>query len=156
MNQANLLKYMAKYRKATAPELYGELRRRAGEVLRHVEELRGLEAATIDEVRFQLLSVEGRAAQQYWAAIKEVAPAELNWPGRRTRGARDGLNSALNYGYGILYGQVERALCWPGWIRTPGLLTPTGRQTELDAGCDRRVQAAGGGPDGFGDGKQGF
>lgn len=114
VNQANLLKYMAKYRKATAPELYGQLRRQAGEVLKHVEELQGLEAATIDEVRFQLLSAEGRAAQQYWAAIKEVAPAELNWPGRRTRGARDGLNSALNYGYGILYGQVERALVLAG------------------------------------------
>jgi CRISPR-associated protein Cas1 len=113
-NQANLLKYMAKYRKATAPELYRELRRRAGEVLAHVEELRQLDAATIDDVRFQLLSVEGRAAQAYWAAIKEIVPAELNWPGRKTRGAKDGLNSALNYGYGILYGQVERALVLAG------------------------------------------
>ena len=113
-NQANLLKYMAKYRKATAPELYRELRRRAGEVLAHVEELRQLDAATIDDVRFQLLSVEGRAAQAYWAAIKEIVPAELNWPGRKTRGAKDGLNSALNYGYGILCGQVERALVLAG------------------------------------------
>ena len=31
-----------------------------------------------------------------------------------TRGARDGLNSALNYGYGILYGQMERALVLAG------------------------------------------
>ncbi len=114
VNQANLLKYMAKYRKATAPELYRELRRRAGGVVEHLEELRQLDAATIDDVRFQLLSVEGRAAQQYWAAIKEVAPAELNWPGRKTRGAKDGLNSALNYGYGILYGQIERALVLAG------------------------------------------
>ncbi len=117
VNQASLLKYMAKYRKATAPELYRELRRRAGEVLKHVEELeelRHVEAASIDEVRFQLLSVEGRAAQMYWAALKEVVPPGLNWPGRKTRGAKDGLNSALNYGYGILYGQVERALVLAG------------------------------------------
>ncbi len=118
-NQASLLKYMAKYRKSTSPELYRELRRRAAEVLKHVEELRQLEAAaspgaTIDSVRFQLLSVEGRAAQMYWAALKEVVPPELNWPGRKTRGAKDGLNSALNYGYGILYGQVERALVLAG------------------------------------------
>jgi CRISPR-associated protein Cas1 len=105
---------MAKYRKTTAPELYRELRRRAGEVLKHTEELQQLDAASIDEVRFQLLSVEGRAAQMYWGAIKEVVPAELNWPGRKTRGAKDGLNAALNYGYGILYGQVERALVLAG------------------------------------------
>jgi CRISPR-associated protein Cas1 len=117
VNQANLLKYMAKYRKETAPELYRELRRHADEVLRHtqeLEELQQLGATSIDPVRFQLLSVEGRAAQAYWAAIKKVAPPELNWPGRRTRGARDGLNAALNYGYGILYGQVERALVLAG------------------------------------------
>jgi CRISPR-associated protein Cas1 len=118
-NQASLLKYMAKYRKATAPELYRELRRRADEVRQHIEELQQLDAAapqgaTIDEVRFQLLSVEGRAAQLYWAAIKEIVPPELNWPGRRTRGAKDSLNSALNYGYGILYGQIERALVLAG------------------------------------------
>jgi CRISPR-associated protein Cas1 len=113
-NQASLLKYMAKYRKETAPDLYRAMRRRASEVLQHVEELRELAGATPDEVRFQLLSVEGRAAQMYWAAIKEVAPPELNWPGRKTRGAKDGLNAALNYGYGILYGQVERALVLAG------------------------------------------
>jgi CRISPR-associated protein Cas1 len=116
-NQANLLKYMAKYRKETAPDLYREMRRRADEVLKHIkelEELRQLDATSIDEMRFQLLSVEGRAAQMYWAAIKEVMPAELNWPGRKTRGAKDSLNAALNYGYGILYGQVERALVLAG------------------------------------------
>ncbi len=113
-NQARLLKYMAKYRKEAAPELHRELRRLAGEVLDHLKELEQLDAATIDDVRFQLLSVEGRAAQAYWAAIKEIVPAELNWPGRKTRGAKDGLNSALNYGYGILYGQVERALVLAG------------------------------------------
>jgi CRISPR-associated protein Cas1 len=113
-NQANLLKYMAKYRKATDADLYRALRQAAADVLKHIEELQQLDAPTIDDVRFQLLSVEGRAAQAYWAALKRVVPAELNWPGRRTRGARDGLNSALNYGYGILYGQVERALVLAG------------------------------------------
>jgi len=113
-NQANLLKYMAKYRKTTDAELYRTLRRLAGQVEAHLEELQSLEAPTIDDVRFQLLSVEGRAAQAYWEAIQQVVPAGLNWPGRKTRGAQDSLNSALNYGYGILYGQVERALVLAG------------------------------------------
>jgi CRISPR-associated protein Cas1 len=37
-----------------------------------------------------------------------------DWPGRRGRGARDPLNAALNYAYGILYGQVERAIVLAG------------------------------------------
>lgn len=113
-NQANLLKYVAKYRKQTDAALYRELRLVAGEVLSHVIDLDRLKGECIDEVREQMLSVEGRAAQKYWAAVKLVVPAELNWPGREGRGARDPLNAALNYGYGILYGQVERALVLAG------------------------------------------
>ncbi len=113
-NQSNLLKYMAKYRKETDAALYRELRLVAGEVLSHVIDLDRLKGGCIDEVREQVLSVEGRAAQKYWAAVKRVVPAELGWPGREGRGARDALNSALNYGYGILYGQVERALVLAG------------------------------------------
>ena len=113
-NQANLLKYMAKYRKETDAALYRELRLVAGEVLSYVIDLDRLKGECIDEVREQIRSVEGRAAQKYWAAVKLVVPKELGWPGREGRGARDPLNSALNYGYGILYGQVERALVLAG------------------------------------------
>lgn len=158
-NQAQLLKYVAKYRKETAPELYQELRLCADEVLDHLDELERLArtasersadpspttdagalalgegvsaeeqavsswedgvqplqtgVARIDDVRFQLLSIEGRAAQKYWGALKQMLPPELNWPGREGRGAQDAFNAALNYGYGILYGQVERALVLAG------------------------------------------
>ncbi|MGH2592581.1 MAG: CRISPR-associated endonuclease Cas1, partial [Anaerolineae bacterium] len=121
-NQANLLKYMAKYRKETAPELYEELRLRSDEVRDHVFELEQVRrlpemrdgTATIDDVRSELMGIEGRAAQRYWGAIKQVLPEECGWPGREGRGASDPVNGALNYGYGILYGQVERALVLAG------------------------------------------
>src|SRR5881409_3033564 len=58
--------------------------------------------------------LEGRAAQGYWSQIASIIPAELAWPGRETRGATDPFNAALNYGYGILYGQVEQALTLAG------------------------------------------
>ena len=38
----------------------------------------------------------------------------MAWPGRETRGATDRFNSALNYGYGILYAKVEQALVLAG------------------------------------------
>ena len=119
-NQATLLKYVAKYRKETAPAIYRELRWLAGEIIDHMEELCAIdflaprENYTLEDIRGTLLSIEGRAAQTYWAGFKQVLPAELAWPGRLGRGARDPFNSALNYGYGILYGEIERAVVLAG------------------------------------------
>jgi CRISPR-associated protein Cas1 len=113
-NQAGFLRYAAKYRQETDPEIYQELRSHADQVQEHVEELCRLKGNTVDEVRGELLSVEGRAAQRYWDALKQVLPERYDWPGRRGRGARDQVNAALNYGYGILYGQIERALVLAG------------------------------------------
>ena len=113
-NQSRLLKYVAKYRKEADPPLYEELRLAAQGVLDHLEELRRLRAERVDEVRLQILAAEGRAAHRYWEALKLVVPEQYDWPGRRRRGAKDPLNAALNYGYGILYGQIERAVILAG------------------------------------------
>lgn len=122
-NQANLLKYMGKYRKEAAPDVFEELRLSAEEVLDHISELEAIRKhpevgsggrATVDGWRSEILSIEGRAAQNYWRAVKRVLPEHCGWPGREGRGARDPVNAALNYGYGILYGQVERALVLAG------------------------------------------
>ena len=121
-NQANLLKYMAKYRKETAPAIYDELRLRADELVDHIFEVQQVlkypevaeGVATIDNLRAQIMGMEGRAAQRYWGVVKMVLPESYGWPGREGRGATDPVNGALNYGYGILYGQVERALVLAG------------------------------------------
>lgn len=122
-NQANLLKYMAKYRKETAPALYDELRLRADEVADGVIDLQTLMKSpeiveegrtTIDDWRESIMGIEGQAAKLYWGAIKQVLPESYGWPGREGRGATDPVNCALNYGYGILYGQAERALVLAG------------------------------------------
>src|SRR2546421_4177694 len=113
-NQANLLRYMAKYRRETEPALHEELMLVPLEMRDYIYELENLKAEKIDQVREKILSVEGRAAQRYWDLIGRVIPSELGWPGRETRGALDAFNSALNYGYGILYFQVEQALTLAG------------------------------------------
>lgn len=76
----------------------------------------------IDRSRSALLSIEGRAAQKYWAGVKLLLPQELGWEGRRGRGARDPFNSALNYGYAILARQVEQALLLAGLDPFAGFL----------------------------------
>ena len=121
-NQANLLRYMAKYRKEAEPEAYEELRRLACEVLDHVTEIEHLGGVVVDDIRFELLSAEGRGAQRYWEGIRLLLRDDYDWPGRRTQGASDPINSALNYGYGILYGQVERAAVLAGLDPYAGFL----------------------------------
>ena len=121
-NQATLLKYVAKYRKDKDPDLYQALRDAAIDALSHEQELLALDADTVDQVREQILSAEGRAAKAYWAGVKRLIPADLNWPGRQGRHAKDPINMALNYGYGVLYNEVERAIVLAGLDPYAGFL----------------------------------
>jgi len=120
-NQATLLRYLAKYRKERHPDLYQELRWLAGEIEDHLADLRKLTGKTVDDIRPRLMGLEGRAAQKYWKGVKQAVAARRpevtggdRWPGRKGRGAKDPLNSALNYAYGILYAQIERAIVLAG------------------------------------------
>jgi len=121
-NQANLLKYFAKYRKDTDTGLYEELRCCAAEVLDERirleqlrEELSGQGVVTTaSDIREILMGIEGRAAERYWRAVERLLPPEYEFFGRIGRGATDPMNSALNYGYGILYGACERCLVLAG------------------------------------------
>jgi CRISP-associated protein Cas1 len=129
-NQANLLKYMAKYRKESAPDVYEELRRRSEEVLdqlieierigRYPEVQDGL--ATVSDLRAELLGLEGRGAQRYWGAVKLILPDKYRFTARVGRKAKDPINSALNYSYGILYSQCERCLVLAGLDPYAGFL----------------------------------
>jgi len=113
-NQANLIKYMAKYRKQTDSELFYEVRFLATEIEVLRDELARVRGKTVDEVRAQVMNLEGRGAQLYWEAVKKLLLIDEEWEGREHRGATDPVNSALNYGYGILYGQVEGAILLAG------------------------------------------
>ena len=140
-NQVNLLKYVAKYRKESAPHIYAQVQVLLHEVQDGDLELEDLQrnigaktttpsptpisimgndltnpAATVDNYRGQILSSEGRAAHKYWEALRLVLPTGIaeSWPGREHQGARDIFNSALNYGYGVLYKQIEQSLVLAG------------------------------------------
>ena len=64
--------------------------------------------------RGRLFSIEGRAAQIYWSAIRAVTPREIDFPGRRRQGATDLMNCLLNYGYGVLQRVVHLAILKAG------------------------------------------
>ncbi len=113
-NQSITLRYYAKNRKETAPEVYQELSLSAGEVLDHLAWLDRLDGECVDDIRGEVLAAEGNAARRYWEAVKWIVPERYGWPGRKGRGATDPINGMLNYGYGILYQQVQRAIVLAG------------------------------------------
>jgi CRISPR-associated protein Cas1 len=81
-----------------------------------------LDGSTIDEIRPELLSIEGRIGQLYWSAIKLLLPDELGFTKREHQGATDSVNSLLNYGYGILYTKVWGAILLAGLEPFAGFL----------------------------------
>lgn len=116
-NHASLLRYAARYRKEQKPAAYEAIIDAAREVeslLHALEHPTWPSTATVDDIRQEVLSLEGRAARHYWHGFGHLLPPEPPWPGRQGRGARDPINRALNYGYGILYSVVERALLLAG------------------------------------------
>lgn len=110
-NQAITLRYMAKNRKDT-PEGEGllEAARLVHDHLARLDDLQG----DLSDIRGQVLATEGHAAGVYWQAVRHLIPDEYAWHQREGRGATDPINSLLNYGYGILYGQIERVLVLAG------------------------------------------
>ncbi|WP_295722770.1 CRISPR-associated endonuclease Cas1 [uncultured Methanobrevibacter sp.] len=64
----------------------------------------------VDDIRNNILGLEGIAANEYWDGIKTIIPNEFNFQSRSGRGAKDPINSMLNYGYAILQTQIIKAL----------------------------------------------
>lgn len=62
------------------------------------------------EARPQLLAIEGNIARQYFSCLEKL----IRFPGRVTQNAKDAFNVMLNYGYGILYNEIERCCLYTG------------------------------------------
>ena len=75
----------------------------------------------------RLMGYEGKGAAVYWSAIQSVLGPETGFDGRLGRGAADAVNLALNYGYGILYAEVWRAVVRQGLDPALGLIHHSAR-----------------------------
>jgi group II intron reverse transcriptase/maturase/CRISPR-associated endonuclease Cas1 len=119
-NCANLLKYFAKLRKENADSL----RTAAKKILAvrdQLPELQELDAPT-DRWREQLMAREAQAARLYWKQVRALLPHQAGFQGRTRKGARDPVNSALNYGYGILYNRILHQILAAGLNPTVSFL----------------------------------
>lgn len=112
-NQAAVLQTLAKKRVETAPSLAERLRTAAEEMVKLLPELEEVEGKKVDEVRERIMNLEGRGAQLYWEALAGIFEG-WGFEGRSGRYATDPVNAMLNYGYGILLGEVWRAVHYAG------------------------------------------
>ena len=69
-----------------------------------------------------VMGIEGKAADCYWKALMNGGLLPVSFKGREKRGARDVVNSALNYGYAILSSRVWNAVINAGLEPYAGIL----------------------------------
>ncbi|MDA8240440.1 MAG: group II intron reverse transcriptase/maturase [Nitrospiraceae bacterium] len=112
-NQAAVLRYFSKYKKISNPGMGATLTKTAVEIRHLAENIRKLDPAA-EGVRTIAMGIEGHAAALYWRAVISMIPEEFSFSGRVKRGAKDPVNQCVNYVYGILYGEVWRAVMKAG------------------------------------------
>jgi len=71
-------------------------------------------AKVINDVSDSIRGFEGTAGRLYFEIIGKILPEQYQFNGRSSRPARDPFNAFLNYGYGVLYSKIEKALIIAG------------------------------------------
>jgi CRISPR-associated protein Cas1 len=117
MNQYRLLKTLLSKREKLKNEYDAELCRMQ-QFAMSIENTEG----RLDEVSNSLMGFEGGASKLYFSVLAALIPVEFVFKGRSSRPAHDAFNAFLNYGYGILYSKVEKALVIAGIDPYLGLL----------------------------------
>jgi len=121
-NQAALLKYFGKYLKSADPGAFRALDQIIAALAAGRRQAAQLDAATVDDAREALMAIEGSNGRRYWTGVRMLLPEDAQFDTREHRGAADPVNSALNYGYGILYAQVWGAIMNAGLEPFAGFL----------------------------------
>jgi CRISPR-associated protein Cas1 len=122
-NQVRTLLYWAHNRERHHPDDAAQLRATAQEITAIIERMQTeWDAIAPELIAGWLMGWEGQAAHLYWQVAEILVPPAYGWSGRVGRGALDPVNSLLNYGYGILYGEIERAVLLGGLDPYAGFL----------------------------------
>lgn len=118
-NQEKLLRYFARSREGERREL---LARGATQLRQLRKQALACEGRGADAVRPSLMGYEGTGGRIYWQQIANLLPPECGFDGRDNNPGTDAVNSALNYGYGLLYSHVWGAVMNAGLEPFAGLL----------------------------------
>lgn len=80
----------------------------------HLARLHAVQVKNADEAAGTIRGLEGISGRIYLDTLSQLLPDEYRFDGRSKRPAEDMFNAFLNYGYGILYRIIERALLVAG------------------------------------------
>lgn len=122
LNQADNLRYVAKNRKVRAPAEHECLSRSADELQRLARNAHGSCSECADAARLPLMAIEATGARVYWSVMRAVYGETSGFANREHRGARDPVNAALNYAYGVLASEVWNAVVLAGLEPYAGFL----------------------------------
>lgn len=111
-NQGNFVKDLKKHRSQMGDYLDDKAHKIAN--LRESLMLQAQTAETVDAVADTIRGLEGTAGRLYFETLSQVMPEQYHFQGRSMRPAKDVFNAFLNYGYGVLYSRVEKALMIAG------------------------------------------
>ena len=120
-NQGALLRYFGKYIKKVDESLSLTICNISDKLKSIENSVDSLNGERIDDIRNQMMGIEGNAASNYWDAVSCIVGSDL-FKKREHRGAIDPFNSSLNYGYGILYSQISSAILNAGLDLYAGFL----------------------------------
>jgi CRISPR-associated protein Cas1 len=102
-NQIEFLKDLKKNRPGIRDEMDRHIEALA-ELGKKLEDLEG----SVEQNRSSIMGIEGMASAHYFEALSSALPERWRFSGRSRDPATDAFNCLLNYGYGILYSQVEK------------------------------------------------
>lgn len=104
-NQINLIKYFHKYHKEgseTLKQKYAEILPKQKDIITQIKSLVGNQDYAVS-----LIQLEAKGAELYWSYIRELIKDDgVAFERRERHGAKDLVNSLLNYGYSILYARI--------------------------------------------------
>jgi CRISPR-associated protein Cas1 len=80
----------------------------------------------VEMMRSTLMGYEGNISRKYFDALNFLLPDRYKFKKRTFQPAEDEFNCLLNYGYGVLYGKVEKALIIAGLDPYVGILHTDG------------------------------
>jgi CRISP-associated protein Cas1 len=106
-----MLGRLLRYRRGEKHDIIVEARKKISEL---TVKLSAASLTPVKEAAATLRGIEGTACKIYFDTLNKLLPKEYRFDGRSRRPAKDMFNAFLNYGYGILYRQVEKALIMAG------------------------------------------
>jgi CRISPR-associated protein Cas1 len=105
------LERLERYREGDKQQLLQYTR---GELADYCHKLQQVTTQDVAKAAAAIRGYEGAASRLYFSTLSQILQPEYQFDGRSRRPAHDIFNALLNYGYGILYRQVETQLIVAG------------------------------------------